>query len=120
MLISLRTKQALGKIKDEIREHGYHTSRTGNAITSLGAKKGSANIEAAQQAAAESRVAAISNDKDRKRQWLLMRELRSRGDSLDAIVETLTITGEKAPRGGAWTKGQVSYALNNWGKFFNN
>ena len=120
LLISLRTKQALQKIKDEIKEHGYYTSRRGNAIQNLGHKKGEAHIEEAQLASAEARKNIVSNNQDRRRQWLLIKDLRSRGDSLEAIVSTLNVTGEKTPKGGTWSKGQVSAALNSWGRFFEN
>lgn len=119
ILISLRTTQALRKITQEIEKHGYHTSaRSGRAVTSLGAKKGEANIAAAQMASVEARAKAISMDSNRKRQWLLMQELKNRGDHLKDIADTLNITGERTPKGALWTVPLVSRALSNWGKFF--
>ena len=115
-----RTKDALDQIKRNIERDGYYTSKKGNAITQLGHKKGEAHVEEAQLASAEARKAIISNNQDRRRQWLLIKDLRSRGDSLEAIVSTLNATGEKTPKGGAWSKGQVSAALNSWGRFFEN
>lgn len=118
ILISLRTKQALKKINDEIAKHGYHTSRAGNAITSLGASKGTESIIPAQEASVEARIKAIESDTNRKRQWMLMKDLRGRGDKLDVIAETMNTIGEKTPNGKPWTKGTVSNALNIWEKFF--
>jgi DNA invertase Pin-like site-specific DNA recombinase len=115
-----RTTDALNQIKRNIERDGYHTSKRGNAITQLGHKKGEAHVDEAQLASAEARKAIISNNQDRRRQWLLIKDLRSRGDSLDAIVSTLNATGEKTPKGGTWSKGQVSAALNSWGRFFEN
>jgi len=113
-----RTKDALDAIKRNIAENGYHTSKSGNAITQLGAKKGEATIYQAQAAAAEAKANKISADKTRHRQYLLVCDLRSRGDSLDEIAATLNATGEKAPNGGYWSKAQIHTVINNWSKYF--
>lgn len=117
LLISLRTTQALNQIKVNIAKNGYHTSKAGNAVISLGKPKGCSN-ENAIAASVEARINKIGADPVRRRQWLLIKDLRSRGDKLDDITATLNATGETAPKGGLWTKAQVSVALSDWGKYF--
>lgn len=112
-----RTKDALNQIRANIKQNGYHTSKAGNAVISLGKPKGCSN-ENAVAASVEARIAKIGTDPVRRRQWLLIKDLRSRGDKLDAITATLNATGETAPKGGLWTKAQVSVALSDWGKYF--
>lgn len=113
-----RTKDALNSIKNNIKKDGYHTSKNGNAITHLGGYKGWEHTCAAQKASAEVRAAKITVNQDRRRQWLLMKELRSRGDSLDSIAQTMNLTGEKTATGKDWNKANCSIALSKWGKFF--
>jgi len=118
LLISLRTTQALKKIKDNIQKDGYHVSaKSGNVVLALGGKKGR-DMEKAQRASAEARAEKISCDVDRRRQYLLMKDLRSRGDKLDDIVATLNIVGERTPTGELWSKASCSMALSRWGKYF--
>lgn len=118
LLISLRTTQALKKIQDNIERDGYHVSaKSGNTITSLGGKKGR-DMEVAHEAAAEARMKKISGNADRKRQWLLMNELRDRGDTLDSVSSTLNAVGERTPTGKTWTRGTCLKALSTWGKYF--
>lgn len=117
LLISMRTKSALAQIKKTIAKNGSYVSRNGNTITHLGRKKGSPQLSdgSGLRAAWKNR---IGGDKDRQRQWLLMKDLAGRGDTLDSICATLNATGETAPNGGQWTKGQVSRALSSWSKYF--
>lgn len=114
-----RTKDALLAIKKNIQQNGYHTSKNGNAITHLGGKKGWEHTEMANKASAESRMNKLASNPERKRQWLLMKELRSRGDTLSAIAETMNAMEEKSPTGKEWTRAICSKALSEWGKYFN-
>ena len=118
LLISLRTKQALEQIQKDITKNGYHTSKKGNPITSLGNPKGYIP-EDAIRAASQARVGRIGADSNRRRQYMLMRELRARGDNYDAIAATLNATGEVTPSGQYWSKQLVGNAIKTWDKFFN-
>lgn len=113
-----RTTDALNQIKRNITRDGYHTSKAGNVITQLGHKKGEASTENAQIAAAMAKKAKIANDPERKRQWLLIKDLRSRGDNMQDIANTLNATGEKTPHNKQWVQGTVSIALSDWGGYF--
>lgn len=113
-----RTKDALDSIVREIETSGYHTSKKGNAITSLGRQKGYIPEEAIRMSA-QSKIDRIGADTNRKRQYMLMRELRARGDSYDAIAATLNATGESTPSGKDWNKQSVGNAITHWDKFFN-
>jgi len=112
------TKLALQNIINSIARDGYHVSKAGNTITQLGHKKGEAYMENACIASVASKKARIANDPERKRQWLLIKDLRSRGDLMRTIADTMNATGEKAPNGGQWVQGTVSIALSNWGEYF--
>lgn len=117
-LAQKRTKDALDQIKRNIEMDGYHISKTGNSITKLGHKKGSSYTEAAQAASIAAKKQRIAKDPDRKRQWLLINDLRSRGDTLQDIADTLNVTGETTPEGSQWVAGTIHRALNSWGEYF--
>ena len=118
LLISLRTNQALQKIRDNIAQDGYHVSRAGNAITSLGGQKGR-DTERACAASAKAKADRITADPERKRQWLLINDLRARGDTFDRIAATMNATGEKTPEGKPWSFAACAYVVRDWGKYFN-
>ena len=114
-----RTKDALDSIVREIEVSGYHTSvKTGNDVRFLGKPKGYIPEEAIRMSV-QSRIDRIGADLNRKRQYMLMRELRARGDSYDVIAGTLNATGESTPSGKDWNKQSVGHAITNWDKFFN-
>lgn len=114
-----RTKDALDSIVREIETSGYHTSKKGNATTFLGRPKGYVPEEAIRMAS-QAKIDRIGADTNRKRQYMLMRELRARGDNYDAIAATMNATGETTPSGKYWSKQLVGNAINNWEKFFSN
>jgi len=118
----INTKNALRQIQKKIDTGEPHYSKVSkNRVTQLGrprglkAKEGWADQSVAQKTASKDR---IGSNPIRRRQWLLMSELRNRGDSLVAIAGTLNATGERTPSGQDWTKGSVSHALNKWSKYF--
>lgn len=111
------TRLALKKIKDEINLTGEYLSTTGNIITNLGRKKGTKGTSTsnAVKKAWENRIGASS---ERYNQWLLIKDLYSKGNTLSAIANILNSSGEKTPNGKAWVVGTVSRALATWGKYF--
>ena len=114
-----RTKDALDSIVREIKAEGYHTSvKTGNVVKFLGKPKGYIP-EDAIRAATQARIDRIGADSNRRRQYMLMRELRARGDNYDAIAATLNATGEVTPSGKYWNKQSVGNAITTWERFFN-
>lgn len=113
-----RTKDALSAIKDNIAKEGYHTSKKGNAITHLGGYKGWEHTEEARLASARAKEERIRADVSRRRQFLLIKELRVKGSTLDEIATTMNIIGEKTPEGKEWSKATVSVAINSWGRYF--
>lgn len=117
LLISLRTKAALNQIRKEIDSTGQHISKAGNVVTSLGRSKGSGGVST-RDAVNRAFKAKIGNDPNRRRQFLVITNLRERGDSLQSITDTLNATEELAPRGGSWSIGMVSRALSDWSKYF--
>ena len=115
-----RTKDSLRSIRRNIEQNGYHTARkSGRMITHLGAPKGWEHTENAREASARAKILKIGSDPNRKRQFLLMKNLYAHGNNLEAITNTLNLTGEKTPKGKQWTIGGVSQAIRTWGKYFN-
>ena len=113
-----RTNDALNQIKRNIDTYGFHTSRkSGNAITSLGNKKG-CSMEEAHEAAVLSRKKIMEADPVRCRQYKLMNSLRERGDSFYTISETMNMTGELTSTGKHWSPGNVKRALSLWGVYY--
>lgn len=117
LLISLRTKNALNQIRKEIASTGQHVSKAGNVVTSLGRAKGSPGVST-RDAVNAAFKAKIGNDPNRRRQFLTIKSLHDRGDTLASITATLNATEEPAPRGGRWSIGMISRALNDWPKYF--
>lgn len=111
------TRLALKKIKDEINLTGEYLSTTGHILTNLGRKKGSKGVSTsdAVNKAWKDRIGASS---ERYNQWILIKDLQSRGNTFSAIVDILNSSGEKSPHGKPWVIGNVSRALNDWWKYF--
>lgn len=114
-----RTKAALNSIRREIARDGSHLSRKGNIVTGFGRKRGAVGtpISDISNAAWKEK---IGGDETRFRQWKLINEMRSRGDTMNRIAETMNAVGELTPNGGKWTCGQIYRALNDWKKYFVN
>lgn len=116
-LIVGRTKSALDARKELLRKDGGWTSKKGNWTTGFGRKSG---VKSAAQSDVQKRAAKarLGSDPTRRRQWLLMKDLYGRGDSIANIASTLNATGETTPKGTPWTKGAVYNAIKNWGVYF--
>ena len=117
LLIALRTKQALKQIKKDIKKNGHHISKKGKKITHLGRGKG-ASMDEAHIAAAYKKKIDMARDPIKKRQYLLISSLRTRGDTLESICNTLNGTGEKTSMGKEWKPGQVCRAINKWAEYY--
>jgi DNA invertase Pin-like site-specific DNA recombinase len=115
----INTRLALNEVKKIIARDGFKISKAGKKCTHLGAPKGQRLTENALDASARVRKQKVSDDSGRRQVYELMQNLRTRGDTMQVITDTLNSLGYKAPRGGAWQTGQVSRALSDWGKFFN-
>lgn len=112
LLISLRTKAALKHIKKRIRENGYYITRQGKKITSLGCP----NVENLNKYR-HRRDATISADKEKRRQYLLMLNLRNKGYTLKQIADSLNEIGEKTPTGKQWNAALTQQAFERWSKY---
>lgn len=116
-LIVGRTKSALATRRQAIGKDGGFMSSSGNWTTHFGRKKGERGVSTSQ-AIADSAKRRIGADSERKRQWLLIHGMRSKGETLEQIAQTMNAVGELAPRGGAWTMATVSVALSRWNKYY--
>ena len=113
-----RTKDGLSVIKRKLESGETHVSKkSGEEVRHLGRQPGTSGPPMSKTLVSAWKD-KISSDPNRRRQWLLMRDLYGRGDTMDQIAATMNATGEPAPRGGEWTKGQVSRALSGWIKYF--
>ena len=90
--IKTRTKQALGRIKDEIAEKGQYTTREGRVITKLGdhGKIAEAGIKGNERNAelADGRAEQI---------WPIIKMFRDEGLSYRKIAERLTVMKQATP-----------------------
>lgn len=116
-LIVGRTKSALATRRQAIEKDGGFMSASGKWTTHFGRKKGERGVSTSQ-AVAESAKRRIGSDSERKRQWLLIHGMRSKGETMEQIAETMNAVGEKTPRGGVWSAGSVHAALNKWNDYF--
>lgn len=116
-LIRGRTKSALETRKELIRKNGGFTSKNGNWTTVLGRKPGSKG-RSTSKPLSDSWDERIAGDNNRRRQWLTMKDLYSRGATYEEIAGTLNAVGDRTPRGGVWTKAGVHGAIHGWKKYF--
>jgi hypothetical protein len=112
-----RTKDALGVISQRLKNGEQHTSKTGNAVTSLGRKRGQKGVPTSV-ALTESWKEKMQSDKNRRRQWLMMKSAALRGDTFENIASNMNAFGDFPPRGGRWSAGQVCAAIKNWEKYY--
>jgi len=117
-LIVGRTIAGLGARRELLKKNGGWTSKAGNWTTGFGAPKGRRLCELASDNSVATRRKKVSDDPQRRQLYELIQNLRSRGDTMQAITDTLNNLGYKAPKGGLWTQGQVSRVVNEEGKYF--
>lgn len=116
-LIIGRTKSALDTRRELLDRDGGWISKKGNWTTGFGRKKGSKG----QPVSEASKIAwknKISSDEARFKQYKLIAEMRSRGDTYERVAETMNAVGELTPAGKTWSASQVYRAMNEWGKYF--
>lgn len=116
-LIRGRTKSALDTRKDLLRRNGGFFSKSGRWTTGLGRQKGT-NGHSTSEALSASWDERIASDPIRRRQWLTMKDLYSRGATYEEIAGTLNAVGDKTPRGHTWSKAGVRGAIYGWRKYF--
>jgi DNA invertase Pin-like site-specific DNA recombinase len=112
-----RTKDALGVIKQKLANGETHVSKNGREITRLGGERGRIG-KPMSETLNDAFRARISSDPNRRRQWLSIQEMLSRGCSYESVAATLNAIGDTPVKGGKWTRGQVYRAANEWGKYF--
>lgn len=109
--IGERITSALGVIKDNIERDGYHISKKGNRITSLGNIDNLGGDMAIERSKAVRRAKALSNENNRKAKAVI-KMMRGNGSTLQQIVDFLNGNGFKTSRGNDFSKVQVSNLLN--------
>jgi DNA invertase Pin-like site-specific DNA recombinase len=112
-----RTKDALGVIKQKLRNGETHVSKNGREITRLGNEPGRQG-KPMSDVLNNAFKARISSDNNRRRQWLSIQEMLARGCSYESIAGTLNAIQDLPVKGGKWSRGQVYRAAHEWGKYF--
>lgn len=102
--IQARVTGALSEIKNKIEEKGYHISKAGNKITSLGSPQNLSDISR-KRSIESRRIKALSNINNKKAYSVV--ELME-GKSLRAIASYLNSNGFKTSRGNLFSAAQVS------------
>jgi len=102
--IQARVKGALSEIKTKIGQNGYHISKAGNKITSLGSPQNLSEVSR-QKSIVSRRNKALNNINNKKAYSVV--ELME-GKSLRAIATYLNNNGFKTSRGKDFSASQVS------------
>lgn len=108
--ISERTKSALNEIKIKISNGEVHISKAGNVVINLG--NPSNLTDAARKKGNEVKKKRAAEDVERKKCKAFAESLFSGGMSLEGIAFQLNCNGFTAPKGGEFSKTQVSRLLN--------
>lgn len=115
-LIQKRTTDALGIIKRNIDEKGYHISKAGNKITTLGNAPGSLSDEhhkAMVRGSILARQKKAEEDAEYQDAIKIAVGLRENGATYQQICDTLnSLEGSRPRKRGQWSKGQISRILN--------
>lgn len=101
-----RVKDALGQIKDNISQRGYHITKEGRRITSLGSPQNLSD-ESRERSKKIRRAKAIANENNRRAYGMASR-LRSYGNSYGVIANELNRCGFKTSTGKKFYPVQVS------------
>lgn len=104
-LIRERTKSAMNVIKENISKNGYHISKSGNKITSLGG--GTFTSEQREMGIAVIRQKKASNE-NLKRAKAFAQSLKDNGLNVTQIANLLNENGFKTSRGKEYYHTQVS------------
>lgn len=104
-----RVKDALGQIKDNIERDGFHITKEGKEITSLGSPQ-NLTEKSRERSKVVRRAKAVSNENNR-RAYAMASRLRPT-HSLKKIAEALNSGGFKTSRGNIFYPIQVSNLIN--------
>ena len=102
--ISSRVTSALGEIKSNIAKRGYHISKAGNRITSLGSNNMNEGVRVKGLEAIKRKA---RGNKDSQRAGAFIISLREGGKSYYAISKVLNDNGFVTPRGKSFSQVQV-------------
>jgi DNA invertase Pin-like site-specific DNA recombinase len=102
--ISSRVTSALGEIKVNISRDGYHVSKAGNKITSLGTNNITDTIRVKGIAAIKKKA---MDNKESKKSGALILSLKKSGKSFYAIAKILNESGFVTPKGKSFSQIQV-------------
>ncbi len=102
--IQARVTGSLAEIKSKIKANGFHISKAGNKITSLGSPQNLSNVARANSIASRKRM-ALSNINNKKAYSVI--ELMQ-GSTLRTIASYLNENGFVTSRGGSFSATQVS------------
>jgi len=102
--IQTRVTDALAEIKSKIKKDGYHISKAGNKITSLGSPQNLSD-EARRRSIASRRNKALNNPNNQKAYSVVK---LMRGKSLREVAAFLNENGFVTSRGGQFSAAQVS------------
>ena len=104
-----RVKDALGQIKDNIDRDGFHITKEGKRITSLGSPQ-NLTEESRERSKRVRRAKAIANENNR-RAYAMASRLRAT-HSLKSVADALNKGGFKTSRGNQFYPIQVSNLIN--------
>lgn len=117
LLTSLRTKQALQQKMQRIKANGSDLSKAGNKTTHLGRKLGDKGVPMSDTM---NRVWAerYGADKNKRRQYLTILDLKSRGLSMREIADTMNGLSDYTSTGGVWYAGTISRFIRQCERWF--
>lgn len=98
--IRSRIKDALDEVKKNIKENGYHVSRAGNVISSLGAPHNLSDYS--RERAIEVKRMKARTNVDNIKAWSVAKEMLADGESMSYIADFLNRHGFKTPKGGVF------------------
>ncbi|MCK5017294.1 MAG: recombinase family protein [Candidatus Peribacteraceae bacterium] len=104
--IGERIGSALGIIKQNIDTNGYHISKKGNKITTLGNKENLGGVLAIERSVATRRKAALLNP-DNIRASGVIKLMRGYGATYNEMTKFLNENGFKTSKGNDFSKTQV-------------
>lgn len=109
---SERTTAALREIKKNINQNGFHVSKSGTRITSLGNPQ-NLSKEAIDKSKAV-RIEKAKNNPESKKAGAYIVSLKDNGESFAVITNKVSESGFKAPKGGMITQTQVKRLYNRY------
>jgi hypothetical protein len=122
MMGRINTKIALKQLKGKIDRGEKPVSKnSGNEVTHLGRAKGTKAKEdwaKPSEYLTKSFRDKFGSDTARRRQWLLVHDMRQKGETMAKIADTMNAIGELTPRECKWSSGSICAVLDKWGDYF--